>query len=67
MLVGAEAAVRERLGALLPLAMRTDHERTLIMLRHRLGDDEFRAARAAPAARSPDETVALALADQGSV
>jgi non-specific serine/threonine protein kinase len=61
-LLGAAAPVRERLGASLPPAFRTAHDRTVDALRATLGAPAFAAAWQAGAALSLEEALEYALA-----
>jgi tetratricopeptide (TPR) repeat protein len=61
-LFGAAAALRERLGVQLPLAMRSAHDRAIAAVHGTLGDADFTAAWAAGQALSMDEAVDEGLA-----
>jgi non-specific serine/threonine protein kinase len=61
-LFAAAAALRERLGVQLPLAMRSAHDRAVASVCAALGDADFMAAWAAGQALSMDEAVDEALA-----
>jgi predicted ATPase/class 3 adenylate cyclase len=62
-LLGASAALRERLGAPVPASERAGHERRVATARATLGEDAFAAAWAAGQASSLEAAVAEALED----
>jgi predicted ATPase/transcriptional regulator with XRE-family HTH domain len=61
-LLAAAAALRERLGAPLPLAFRTAHDRTIAAVRRALGEAAFAAAWNPGAAMPVEDALAEALA-----